>query len=260
MEKESVENCPVVCYPVDVSKLEKCKMPVRPPASQSPATSANMEISAPIGFFGVTGDRKYDRSSRQFRYFRMPPKEDLPLNLNAGVSEGAKPPDQSNKESLDFLLYFLQDHYFKDKKSAAHDEDEPREPCKKCKKDTGLPEFITMRGILSLLMHSPFDFMNDWCLHVTRFKDSFYICKRLTSQCYENRCNFTEAQRKYCSWGFIFEQMCSTASINEKPVTNQITVNENMEFCFLFKASISDKTILYAAEMDGIISDKDLQL
>lgn len=216
---------------------------IRPPDNELPFP--DIKKPQPIGFFSINANRDFEPSDQQLRYFKLPNKKKLPLDLNAGLDMAIKKPESAHEETLDNLLKFIYDHsqwIF----SNANGAPPP-------------PEFVTWRGILRMIMCTPYEYRQDWCLHVTRFNNTFYLLKRETEQDKFRRSQETEQQKTFMAYGFKFEQYCLSESPFKEPDTTA-PVNESEEFSLVFQTRLAGLSLLYGAEMDGIISEQPVQL
>lgn len=212
---------------------------VRPPKTSKPFP----DIKRPqaVGFFSVDSGREFERSDAKLRYFKQPNANSLPFDLNAGLNVAIKKPESANHEYLDHLLKFIYDHQ------------------QRILKDRPPPEFVSWRGLLRLIMCTPYEYRQDWCIHVTRFKNTIYMIKRETEEEKMQRSQESDEQKRACAWGYKFEQYCLSESPFNDPDTSA-PVNECEEFSVVYQTQLAGMTLLYGAEMDGIVSEQPLQL
>lgn len=215
---------------------------IRPPCGELPFP--DIKKPQPIGFYSLNANRDFEPNDHQLRYFILPNKELLPLDLNRGLELAIKKPESVNDETLDSILKFIYDQH---QKIFAPGGQVPS------------PEFVTWRGILRLIMCTPYEHRQDWCLHVTRFNNTFYLLKRETANDKYRRNNETREQKTFMAYGFKFEQYCLSESPFKEPDTS-VPVNENEEFTMVFQTRLAGLNLLYGAEMDGIISEQPVEL
>ncbi|XP_065367528.1 decapping nuclease DXO homolog isoform X1 [Calliphora vicina] len=215
---------------------------IRPPESELPFP--DIKKPQPIGFYSINANRDFEPNDQQLRYFKLPNVKKLPLDLNAGLDVAIKKPESASDETLDSLLKFIYDH---NQRIFGHGSTAPP------------PEFVTWRGILRLIMCTPYEYRQDWCLHVTRFNNTFYLLKRETAQDKHRRSQETEQQKTFMAYGFKFEQYCLSETPFNEPDTSA-PVNESEEFSLVFQTRLAGLSLLYGAEMDGIVSDQPVQL
>uniref|UniRef100_T1PA75 Decapping nuclease n=1 Tax=Musca domestica TaxID=7370 RepID=T1PA75_MUSDO len=212
---------------------------IRPPESE--IAFPDIKKPLPIGFFSIDGDRMFEPSDAQLKYYKSPGPETFPLDLNAGLNQVIHKPESARNELLDHLLRFLYDHQ------------------QRIFVNSPAPEFVSYRGLLRLLMCTPYEHRNDWCIHVTRFKNTIYLVERETEQKRYERSQESQFVKNCCSWGFKFEQYCLSDSPFQEPDTSS-PVNESEEFSLVFHTRLAGMNLLYGAEMDGIISEQPVQL
>ncbi|XP_017485355.1 PREDICTED: decapping nuclease DXO homolog [Rhagoletis zephyria] len=210
------------------------------------------EKPRPIGYFSVVGGtlREYEPSAQQLRYYKPPAAKKFPLDLNEGLHLAIKKPESVYDEGLDHIFKFIFDHRDRLTKPLTASETSQR---------SLNAEFVCWRGLLRLLMSTPYEFRSDWSIVVTRFNGTFYLRKRDTEQEKFQRAQETEQQRVFASWGFKFEQYCLSESPFLEP-NDKGPVDECSEFSCVFKTKLAGFELLYGAEMDGIISEQPVLL
>ncbi|XP_055917098.1 decapping nuclease DXO homolog [Eupeodes corollae] len=194
-----------------------------------------------LGCFSINTNRDYEKSAENFRYFRMPHK--FPLDLNIGYGLAKSKQELMQDERLDNILQFINSH--KDELVSKSDLPSSR--------GVGEFDFICFRGLLRLLMCTPYEWKEDWCVHATRYKGNIYLSQKETEQKRHDRLNQNENQKKFCAYGFKFEQYCMTYNPSEEPNTSA-PVDECEEFCCMYKTKIQGMELLFGAEIDGAIS------
>ncbi|CAD7014988.1 unnamed protein product [Ceratitis capitata] len=157
------------------------------------------EKPRPIGYFSVVGGvlREYECTAQQLRYYVPPPAKKFPLDLNDGLSSAIKKPESAYDEGLDHIFKFIFDH-----------SDQVTKPLAACEFRRLNAEFVCWRGLLRLLMCTPYEYRSDWSIVVTRFNGTFYLRKRDTEHDKRQRAQETVQQQTFASWGFKFEQYC----------------------------------------------------
>lgn len=162
------------------------------------------EKPRPIGYFSIVGGilREYEPNAQQLRYYRPSPSQKYPLDLNEGLSLAIKKPETVQEEGLDHLLKFIFDNRERLTRSLSACDNRKRL----------IAEFVCWRGLLRLLMCTPYEYRSDWSIVVTRFNGTFFLWKRDTDIDKLQRSQETEQQRTFASWGFKFEQYCLTGA------------------------------------------------
>ncbi|XP_075156871.1 decapping and exoribonuclease protein Rai1-like [Haematobia irritans] len=212
---------------------------IRPPETEMPFP--DIKKPQPIGFFSLDSERLFTANDSQLKYYKPPTVEKFPLDLNCGLESAIKKPESARNELLDNLLKFLYDHQ------------------RRIFANGPFPEFVSWRGLLRLLMCTPYEYRQDWCIHVTRFQNTIYLVERETEQKRYERSQESVYQKNCSAWGFKFEQYCLSDSIFRESDTSY-PVNECEEFSMVFQTRLGGMNLLYGAEMDGVISDQPLQL
>ncbi|XP_055848204.1 decapping nuclease DXO homolog [Episyrphus balteatus] len=204
----------------------------------------NIEQPRPLGCFSLDTNRDYQNTAENFRYFRMPSR--LPLNLNAGYGQAkSKPENREEKERLYPVLHFILNH---------QNEHLSKKPSSSNTKAVEGFDFIAFRGLLRVVMSTPYEAREDWCIQATRYKGNIYLCEKETDQKRHERCNQDDYQKRCCAYGLKFEQYCLSDSPYEEPITN-VPVDECAEFHCVFKTQFPGMTLLYGAEIDGALSN-----
>ena len=106
-----------------------------------------------------------------------------------------------------------------------------------------------------MLLCTPYERRDGWIIDVVRWRGTLYLCQVDTNKRKEERRNESRRQKQMSSWGYKFEQLMTSAVPGEAPNT-EIPVNENEEFCCLFRTRIGKVSVVYGAEMDAYQSDK----
>ncbi|KAK1136272.1 hypothetical protein K0M31_000836 [Melipona bicolor] len=115
------------------------------------------------------------------------------------------------------------------------------------------PQFVTYRGTLKSLLITPHDQYDGWIICASKFKDTIYLCSFDTEEKKQKELTKTDYQRLCSDWGFKFEKYMLTDTPDNEPNTSQC-LNQNEEFCCVFKSKFGKDILLYAAEIDGICS------
>ena len=111
------------------------------------------------------------------------------------------------------------------------------------------------RGLLTVLLCTPYERRDGWIIDVVRWRGTLYLLQVETNKRKEEKRKESRRQKQMSSWGYKFEQLMTSAVPGEAPNT-EIPVNENEEFCCLFRTRIGKVSVVYGAEMDAYQSDK----
>lgn len=107
-------------------------------------------------------------------------------------------------------------------------------------------------------MCTPYERRDDWLMEVVRWRGTLYLVQVDTEKRRRERLQETPRQRQMSSWGYKFEQLMTSPEPGLLPDT-EAPVDENEEFCCLFRTKISGTSIVYGAEMDAYKADRRLQ-
>ena len=116
------------------------------------------------------------------------------------------------------------------------------------------PKNFTFRGLLTVLLCTPYERRDGWLIDVVRWRGTLYLLQVDTNKRKEEKRNESRRQKQMSSWGYKFEQLMTSAVPGEAPNT-ETPVNENEEFCCLFRTRIGKVSVVYGAEMDAYQSD-----
>ena len=107
-------------------------------------------------------------------------------------------------------------------------------------------------------MCTPYERRDDWIMEVVRWRGTLYLVQVDTEKRRREKLQETPRQRQMSSWGYKFEQLMTSPEPGVSPDT-EVPVDENEEFCCLFRTRINGTSIVYGAEMDAYKADKRLQ-
>lgn len=142
-----------------------------------------------IGSFSLDGNRTFIHDPRNCKYLynRLSTKS-VNLNLNNGMENVIRKPENAQEEKIDHLLRFVLE-----KKLLVN--------------GNSLPvDFVCFRGLLRLLMCTPYEYRDSWIILATKFRQTIYLCAEETEKHKQERLNATEKTKQICSYGFKFEQ------------------------------------------------------
>ena len=69
-------------------------------------------------------------------------------------------------------------------------------------------------GLLKTLMTTPYERQNDWEFVAVKYRDTIYLCSQKTEQDKLMEQLKTDREKQMESWGFKFEQIILSDSIN----------------------------------------------
>lgn len=196
------------------------------------------KFSKPVieGFFSLDQDRNYQDSLVNLKYLNIPAK--VEFNLNDGDETYVDKSPSAEHEQLNHLLTFI----MKNKSrlmSAQH-----------------IPDFVCFRGLLRLLMSTPYEEREPWTVLATKFRKTIYLCAEETQMKKAEKSRRSERDIKFMRYGFKFESYILSSHPSKPAPGATRPVKESEEFCAMYGTEIDGKRLLYGAEMDGVISKK----
>lgn len=194
-----------------------------------------------VGYFSLDENRSYRNTLDNLKYLCRDVFAQnnglVDFDLNIEYKNYVHKPVSAQNERIDHLLEFIQKNY---------------ENLKDLEGNRFIsPEFICFRGLLRLLMCTPYENREKWMIMATRYKGNIYLCAEETDEKQANREQMTEKDKLFCSYGFKFEQYLLSDHPNARP-RPELPVKEAEEFCLMYRVSLSDHSILFGAEMDGV--------
>jgi len=184
-----------------------------------------------IGDFSIDGERIFCPDRSQLQLLKSV-KGPVQFNLQAGFKDRKKKLMVS--EGLDSMLKWILHNRSKFKTSEGNLS----------------TDFICFRGLLRLILNTPYEQRDPWVMRITKWRGTIYILQVETETEKERKLNLTERDEQFQYWGYKFEQyMTRTKDVDSS------SVNENEEFCCMFRSRIGEFSVMYGAEMDGYKSD-----
>lgn len=161
----------------------------------------NFQKPFPIGYFSVDAERQYVPNGMNCKYVKYPQKsQQIHFDLNHGYENVQRKPESSIDEKLDHLLKYIQANVTR--LICASDSDKLSRRLS--------TDFVCFRGLLRLLMCTPYEDKDGWCILATRFGDTIYLCALETDQARRERETRPESMKRILSYGFKFEQYIMT--------------------------------------------------
>jgi hypothetical protein len=74
-------------------------------------------------------------------------------------------------------------------------------------------DFVCFRGLLTMLMCTPYEMNDDWIICATKWKGIIFLCARETEKKRLYKAQLSERDRQFTSWGYKFEQYMSSGTI-----------------------------------------------
>jgi RAT1-interacting protein len=191
-----------------------------------------------IGAFSVDSERKYHSTLQNLKYLKIP--KVVNFNLNEGDRDYVSKPDNLD-ERLHHLLLFIQNNPSTIKNGQVD------------------ADFVCFRGLLRMIMCTPYENRDSWIVLASKFKGTIYLCAEETPQKKAQKLRETERDKMFQRYGFKFESYILSEHPNKPASGSSKPVIESEEFGCMFSVSIDGIKILFGAEMDGIICDKEIK-
>lgn len=199
-----------------------------------------------VGSFSVDGDRQFNNDLSGLQYLdktyhklQQPMKVELDLDHNVSKAITALPIKDTEKIThlLRGILAFKQKFAVNEELDSLH------------------TDIVCFRGLLATIMGTPYERKDDWMVDVVRWKGTIYIIQIPTERRIRENERQTDRQKQMSSWGYKFEQLVTTTVPGGRSDPQEI-VNENEEFCCMFRTRINGLSLVYGAEMDAYSSDQ----
>ncbi|KAH8387834.1 hypothetical protein KR093_009768 [Drosophila rubida] len=205
----------------------------------------------PIGCYSINEACQFQDDTSNACYLRLPPHSEFPLDLNAGIKQVQRKGVKQKYHNIHQLFQYICIHQERllQKSDTNADNGAIKLPY----------EFVTFRGILRQIMCTPYERRKDYRLMATRFNGTIYLAKVETEADIIERETMSGQMKTMCSWGYKFEQYCTTPDPKVAPDTST-PVNENKEFACIYDCELNGLRLFYGAEMDGIKSDVSVDL
>lgn len=196
-----------------------------------------------VACFSVDSNRKCTPNDRQQLFFvrRCPPHgQKVHLDLSAGYEIYQKKPETDRKgEQLKHILQMI----VADLPKYLNEVDLGTRVLR--------ANVVAWRGLLRLLMTTPYETREGWSVLATRFKGTIYLVAWQSDKQYEaDRSRRTSEMQRIFSYGYKFEQYRQTRIWKQEPDTS-MPVKEAEEFGCMFEGNLAGVRLLYGAEMDG---------
>ncbi|XP_074095046.1 LOW QUALITY PROTEIN: decapping and exoribonuclease protein-like [Cotesia typhae] len=195
-----------------------------------------------IGYYSIDSSRSICFDSSQLTYYKPPKNYEVNFNLNQGIESVKRKIKPTKHEKIDTFLQWIVNNI--DKIRADPESGRSLQP-----------NIVCFRGLLSRLIKTAYDEREGWIICAAKWKGTIYLMAFDTEAEKFEILNQTEKDLQFSSWGFKFEQYILTDEPNKSPDTSK-PVDEREEFCCVFQSHLNDNKLLYAAEMDGVYSDK----
>lgn len=159
-----------------------------------------------VGYFSIDKDRQYISDASICKYLQLPQiNEPLRFDLNKGYDTVVHKPNNIDEKINHLLTFILKNNHILNNNS------KPSEP-ESCTNENLQQKspIVCFRGLLRLLMCTPYEYQNGWIILATKFRGTIYLCAQETKEEKHRRLTITEQSKKFCSYGFKFEQYILT--------------------------------------------------
>lgn len=148
---------------------------LRPSLNIRPFPKFNLPVIE--GYFSIDRDRKYLDSLCNLKYLKVP--HSINFNLNEGDKTYVDKLPSADEEQISHLLTFIIQH--KTFVLSKHIS----------------PDFVCFRGLLRLLMSTPYEEREAWIVLATKFNGVIYLCAEETQQKKIEKLRRTDRDRKF---------------------------------------------------------------
>lgn len=167
-----------------------------PRDTQNPARFPSISQPKIIGSFSLNENRQYLPDARNCKYvYKNYNSDRVHYDLNEGIEDVIRKPDSCSDEKLTHLLEFIGRNKQKLRKSNSKDDH-----------NVLSTDFVCFRGLLRLIMCTPYEHRDPWIILATKFKGTIYLCAQETEKQIKERLNRTDVSKRILSYGFKFEQ------------------------------------------------------
>lgn len=192
-----------------------------------------------IGYFSINEKREFVPNHSSLQYLKLPSRS-KPLNFDLNIGFENVIPKPNVDEKIDVLLkYILHSLPLK----------QPQNKLQPVPHD-----FVCFRGLLRLLMCTPYETKENWIILATKYKGTIYLCAEETEEKRAKDTYETEKSKRFCYYGFKFETYFLSSHPEKEPDTKSPVVLSK-EFCCIYETKLEHTNIFYGAEMDGIVRD-----
>jgi len=226
--------------------------PIRLDVSTSPHDHdkefPNLRQPAIVGEFSLNSDRDFVPDRSGLGYIARPRDPDrVQLDLNHGLDRVIRKGEaaQGGAEGLTNMLQSIL--HYRQRFALASGE-----------LDSLHTDLVCYRGLLTTLLCSPYEGKEGWEVTAAKWRGTLYLRQQETEERRRQRERETERQKTMSSWGYKFEQYLTSTTPKASPDTS-VPVNENEEFCCLFRSKVGGLSLVYGAEMDAYESQEEVQ-
>lgn len=174
-----------------------------PRCTENPSKFPSISQPKIIGSFSLNENRQYLPDARNCKYVYTKHQSDrVSYDLNEGMEQVIRKPESSFKEKISHLLEFI-----------LRNKEKLRNVSNDAENRILSTDFVCFRGLLRLIMCSPYERRDPWIILATKYKGTIYLCDLETEKKIQDRMNQTEVSKRICSYGFKFEQFILTSML-----------------------------------------------
>lgn len=178
---------------------------LHPATFSEPPTFPTISKPFIVGHFSVNEQRQYIADASNCKYVtRFDPNQRISFDLNHGFDRVVHKIDEAADEKLNHLLMFISQNIPK-----LLDRTETKRMTKPFATDV-----VCFRGLLRLLMCTPYENRDRWIILATKYRGTIYLCAQETEEHRRDRQNESHETKRILSYGFKFEQYIMTGEDN----------------------------------------------
>lgn len=178
------------------------KTDLSPQNTRNPQQFPSITQPKIVGSFSLNEKRQYLPDTRNCQYvYKYYQSERVHYDLNDGLENVIRKPESSTDEKITHLLEFILHNKQKLGIELMTRDDS---------NNFLSAEFVCFRGLLRLIMCTPYEQREAWIILATKYKGTIYLCAHDTEKKIHDRNNQSAAQKRIFSYGFKFEQYILT--------------------------------------------------
>lgn len=198
------------------------------------------------GSYAVTSTGEYEEGERHLRVLKLPVNMSrVSFNLSDGyrrMSDGG-PVIYSRIGEEPGLNHFL-------KWILSNKEDLRRHASYTSTSELGV-DFVTIRGLISMIMCTPYERFSDWSIGVTKYRGSYFMYHLLTDQERDGELNRTEFLNLMAYSGLRFENFVTEPADRDEDDGAADMSGRDDYYCVI-KVKLDRHSLMYGAETDCI--------
>lgn len=179
-----------------------------PRNTEEPRNFPSLSQPKIVGSFSVNSIRQYLPDAQNCKYVYKNYKNHRPFDLNAGIDQVIRKPESCIDEKIAHLLEFI----VRNKQRLKNQNNRTDDTRGGNGANILSTDFVCFRGLLRLLMCTPYEFRDGWIILATKYKGTIYLCAEETAKQKTERENVSEEMKRIFSYGFKFEQFILTGN------------------------------------------------